>query len=117
MRVRAAGQADAQRGLASYSGMDEVAPLRSLSGVPIADDLSNHGRSIWRLGALAITGELRYQTITVLVCTLFVEPSLRVLLAQFATTATVSKSCWGRREAIAGSSVCVSSGMANLPKA
>ena len=41
MRVRAAGKADAQRGLASYPGMGEVAPLRSLSGVPITDDLSN----------------------------------------------------------------------------
>lgn len=70
-----------------------------------------HGRSIWRLGALAITGEFRYQTITLLVSTLFVEPLLRVLLAQFAAAATVSGAAG---EAIAGSSLCVSSGMANL---
>ena len=74
-----------------------------------------HGRSIWRLGALAVTGEFRYQTITLLVSTLFVEPLLRVLLAQFAATATVWKFLPGAAgEAIAGSSLCVSSGMANL---
>ncbi len=74
--------------------------------------------ALWSLVGVGFGSVLTNQVaaiVVLLVFTQFVEPLLRILLAQFAVTETASKFLPGAAgEAIAGSSLYVSSGLADL---